>query len=263
MSAGDPFRFRLPKIGLKKSTLRRLGKSLGSVARAGVGFIPGVGPIASQLLSGGGGGGGGGEQPYYGPSTAPEPAPEDVGTDVSDYEAQFLDFARAYGLIAGDPGPRPVPRATATHSTKAGRRVPPPRGPGKFQGSSARGKPGSTGGGSFAQQHPGLLGLGQGLAGGIPILGGLASAGLGQLAGMGAHPAVAAAMGMHKRHRAMNPANIKALRRSMRRVEGFEKVVKRVEKMFPRLKHAMHGGVRVHHSSHRAGCKCATCKRAA
>lgn len=37
----------------------------------------------------------------------------------------------------------------------------------------------------------------------------------------------------------MNPANVKALRRSLRRVEGFEKLVKRIEKQYPRLKRAV------------------------
>lgn len=43
----------------------------------------------------------------------------------------------------------------------------------------------------------------------------------------GVHPAVAAAMGMHRRRR-MHVTNVKALRRSIRRLHGFEKVCRKV-----------------------------------
>jgi hypothetical protein len=47
-----------------------------------------------------------------------------------------------------------------------------------------------------------------------------------------------------KSTRSMNPGNTRALRRSLRRVEAFERIVKRMERAYPRLKRA-HG---VHHA---------------
>jgi len=64
------------------------------------------------------------------------------------------------------------------------------------------------------------------------------------------------------RRRRINPANVKPLRRAIRRVEGFQKLVKSVERAYPRLR-----GSRSHSQSrgrgHRAGCRCAICARAA
>ena len=71
--------------------------------------------------------------------------------------------------------------------------------------------------------------------------------------------------GLGGKRRTMNPANVKALRRGIRRIEGFQHLVKRVHKMFP----ALRGPTTSRASSprrargHRAGCGCVVCKRAA
>jgi len=69
-------------------------------------------------------------------------------------------------------------------------------------------------------------------------------------------------MGFQKKHRSMNPANIKALRRSMRRLEGFGKVVKRVHKMLPKLNlmPAQHHSRQLAMAGHKSGCKCVGCR---
>jgi hypothetical protein len=67
-----------------------------------------------------------------------------------------------------------------------------------------------------------------------------------------------AGMGFH--HKRQNPANVKALNRSLRRIEGFEKLVHRVmgHKLFKKVRgRAIHAS----HSGHKAGCGCAVCRR--
>jgi len=66
-------------------------------------------------------------------------------------------------------------------------------------------------------------------AGGIPFIGGAASNLIGQLG----HKGAAAASGEGGHRRRVNPANVKALRRSLRRVEQFGHLVARVNKMLP------------------------------
>jgi len=135
-----------------------------------------------------------------------------------------MAFMRAYGMM-GDPGPRPAPRrksAAAGPRAKAGRkrvvraqrsaRAPVPKGKGK---TSARG---GLDYGAIASR----------LAGGIPFVGGAAEELLGQVTHKGAGRA-----GMGKGRRSKNPANVKALRRSLSRVEAFGKLVKRVNRMLP------------------------------
>lgn len=80
----------------------------------------------------------------------------------------------------------------------------------------------------------------------------------------GKKPKGAAGFRFGAKRRTMNPANVKALRRGIRRVEGFQKLVKRVNKMFP----ALRGPTTMRSSprrarGHRAGCGCVVCKRAA
>jgi len=67
---------------------------------------------------------------------------------------------------------------------------------------------------------------------------------------------------MVKPRRAVNPANVKALRRSVRRVESFQHLVKTVERAFPPLRHARHmqaSGSRGR--GHKAGCGCFACRK--
>jgi hypothetical protein len=127
-----------------------------------------------------------------------------------------MAFMRMYGMQSGDPG-RLSPRrkqAAAGPRVKAGRkRV-------VRQKRAARG-----GGGGFDFGSLGMAALGA-LPGG-----GIAQNVAGQL--LGKHGAAADAGGA-KRHRGMNPANVRALRRSLRRVERFGHLVARVNRMLPR-----------------------------
>ena len=58
---------------------------------------------------------------------------------------------------------------------------------------------------------------------------------------------------------AMQATNTRALKRSLRRIEGFQTVVKRVYKAMPALK-PLHGSVRSYRGGHKAGCRCVACK---
>jgi hypothetical protein len=68
-------------------------------------------------------------------------------------------------------------------------------------------------------------------------------------------------------HRRINPANVKAINRSLRRIEGFEKLAHRVmgHKLFKRVR----GGIASGHShrsvrqGHKSGCGCVVCRRSA
>jgi hypothetical protein len=53
---------------------------------------------------------------------------------------------------------------------------------------------------------------------------------------------------MRRPGRAMNFSNVKALRKGIRRLEGFERIVKAVERAYPRIKRAVH-----HSAPHRKG----------
>lgn len=67
--------------------------------------------------------------------------------------------------------------------------------------------------------------------------------------------------GMGRRRRSVNPANVKALRRSMRRVEGFQKLVKGVNRMFPKIARGAASSSSGRARGHKAGCRCAVCSR--
>lgn len=144
-----------------------------------------------------------------------------------------MAFMRMYGM-AGDPGPRPAPRrksAAAGPRAKAGRKrmvraqratrghQGAPKGPGKKHrgggGLDLAGLARDRGGAILDQLRQGNLGgaLGSGILGS-------GKGGGGGGAGGG--------------RRTINPANVKALRRSLRRVERFGALVKRVNAMLPR-----------------------------
>lgn len=244
-AAGDPFRLRMPK-GLKRAftpprALRKLQvRDIAHVAAPALGLIPGVGTA--------------------------------------------MNFARSYGYDLGDPAPKPG------HRRKGAAAGPKHKAEKKAQKRAAKGaqhvvhgkapKKGKKKGKGLGATLAGLDygALAQAAASGIPIAGGVASELIGQMHGGAAQPgaggpdfgtfdagAVAGHIGAHGAHgfghkrRSMNPANVHALRRSMRRMEGFERLVKRVA---PHLLTA-HKSHR-HHSStggHKAGCRCAVCKR--
>ncbi|HXJ70388.1 MAG TPA: hypothetical protein VNM39_15905 [Verrucomicrobiae bacterium] len=127
-----------------------------------------------------------------------------------------MAFMRMYGMGAGDPG-RLSPRrksAAAGPRVKAGRKR------------AVRAKRAARGGGlDFGA-------LGRAALGSVPIVGGVASELAGQVMHKGGGGAASAGMG--KGRRTINPANVKALRRSLRRVERFGHLVSRVNKLLPR-----------------------------
>lgn len=242
--SGDPFSLRVPR----KLRKLKVGRALGRVAKIGLGFIPGLGPVASSLL--------GGLMAKY-PQVPPD---------------LWEGFARSYGLDMGDPGaPAPHPSrrkaatsgpkakaamkaekrgasATRAHTKPASKGHPP-------QGSTTgrRSIAGAIGAGTDALRELNAFGVKAGdlekiIGGGKAIFGPGSAGGPQGTAGMFGH------------RRRINPGNVKALNRSLRRVEGFEKLVKRVmgHKLFKRVR-----GPIAHRSGHRAGCKCATCRRAA
>lgn len=225
--AGDPGRFKLPK------RLRKLkvGRALGSIARVAVGFVPGVGPLASKLSS------------LLERARAAGVPEERL--------AQAADLARSYGIEVGDPGPAPKPankRKRAGAGTKAKAKA------------KAKGKPKGPGlggiiGSNLANAAGSTVQLGKDLTSGD-----FTSAFAKILHGGPKTSELAAAFGGKGHRRHMNPANVHALRRSIRRVEGFEKLARKVlgSKMYRhRAQSVRHG------AGHRAGCKCAVCRRAA
>jgi hypothetical protein len=123
---------------------------------------------------------------------------------------------RMYGMLpSGDPGRLAPRRKTAAAGPKhkaARKRI-------------VRGKRAARGGLDFGA-------LGRAAIGSVPVVGGVASELAGQLMG-GKGGKTAKGEGGGKRRRA-NPANVHALRRSLRRVEGFGHLVARVNRMLPR-----------------------------
>lgn len=131
-----------------------------------------------------------------------------------------MAFMRAYGMY-GDPGPRPAPRrksAAAGPRVKAGR---------KRAVRASRAARGGSKGTTSARPGVNLGAIAAKLAGGIPFVGGAAE----ELTSQLVHKGTRAGAGGHRR---TNPANVKALRRSLRRVEQFGHLVSRVNKLLPR-----------------------------
>jgi hypothetical protein len=147
------------------------------------------------------------------------------------------DYARSFGMYQGDPATgrgktrrgtitRGNTKAMRTHSTKG----------------TTSSRPHKPGGGALAAAGKDRLAgvLDQLRGGNLGGVLGTALLGTGKkLAGLGGG----------KRRRSMNFTNVRALKRGLRRVEGFEKLVHRVQKAYPRLKHATHAGSapRTHH----------------
>jgi hypothetical protein len=142
-----------------------------------------------------------------------------------------MAFMRMYGM-QGDPGPRPAPRrksAAAGPRAKAARKRVvrgqratraqhgAPKGPGKKKG-------GGLNLGQLVNNDRVQAAISQLRGGNLAGAAGSAIFGSGKAGGGGG--------GGHRR--SVNPANVKALRRSLRRVEGFGRLVSRVNKMLPR-----------------------------
>lgn len=166
-----------------------------------------------------------------------------------------MAFMRQYGMLEGDPGPRPVPKrkqAAAGPKAKASRKrvVRAKR--------AARGRQG-------APKAPGKKSRAGGLAG--SILSGLGKFGVGALkdvpglgGGLRAFEGAAPGRAFGGARRTMNVANVKALRRGIRRLEGFKNLVKRVDKLLPPSARMGGGGARRSARGHKAGCKCVACR---
>jgi len=232
-ASGDPFSLRMPK------RYRNRFKGAGRIFTQAAHLVPGLGPA--------------------------------------------VDFARGYGLMAGDPGKgakRKSAGAGPKHKAakKAKNRADKARGVHKPSGSAKRRGKGTP---------IDWVALGNAAAGAIPVVGGVAQEVLRQVeaqhpADVGvatgtfdpsgapavpsvgaSHAAVKRALGLGGHHRRMNPANVKALRRGVRRLEGFGKLVKSVVKAYPSLKGVigMHTGSHTRHTGgHKAGCRCVACQ---
>ncbi len=268
-------RFKLPKAVRKFQP----GKALKKLAPSVLPFIPGVGPIASQLIT-------------LGQSAAPEPAPapyprepepsyepEPEPESYNPAEEFRMAFTRMYGYSPwmGDPKPAGGSRRKAAASgprAKAekkqdvrnarAQRAPKPNNTPKGRGPSTRKRQGPDIG-KLAGQAAGWVGQNAGT--------------LWSAAQQVRNPATAmkqfdpsmfaaAAAGIHPGrtpgagggHRGMNVTNVKALKRGIRRLEGFKKLVKRVDKLLPmgaRMA-SSHGHSR--RPGHKAGCKCVGCR---
>ena len=239
---GDPGR----KRGGFFRKLRKLkvGRFLGKVARVGAGLIPipGVGGLVSRLAAKYG-------VPGQSIINAARAAGYDIGDDDDD-DSEYTDF--------GDPGARvkkTPKRKQAASGTKA-----------KSRAKKARRKERRASGRRKGKRPSGASQPSEG--GGIPSPADFIQDILREVPGVGAVAGAIPRLGKKGpalfggRRRSMNPTNVKALRRSIRRVEGFTKLVKRVERQFPKMIHARSGS-RSGSPRHRTGCRCVVCRRAA
>lgn len=218
--SGDPFSLRVPKRLRKMKLGRAIGGFLKKAVPIAAGFIPGLGGVAANLIS-------------RVRRQIPAPIYNTLLDQGYDPEEIATSFARSYGLDMGDPGaPRPAkkrksagagPKAKA-EKKRAKRSERAARGP--AHGTSARG----------GKKPIDWSAIGGGLH---DVIGGAADAGLlpGMAKDYGKNP-FGMMGGGRRSHRRTNPANVKALRRSIRRLEGFEKLVKSVQKAYPRIRHA-------------------------
>lgn len=160
-----------------------------------------------------------------------------------------MAFIRQYGM-AGDPGPRPAakrksagagPKAKANRKRQVRAQRAKRAGQGAPKGPGKKGKKSSFDLGALVKKYgPGALDLAQQFVpgGGVASKLGLNVSSL--IPGSAMDQAVAGLpaavharmLGKHGR-RTRNPANVKALRRALGRVEGFGRLVKRVNKMLP------------------------------
>lgn len=228
MELGDPGIFKKLKKRLRvPKAIRKFqpGKAIAKLAPIAAGFIPGVGPLAALAAI---------AQRFQ--------LPLETVQQLAEFSADQGDPWTSSGWDYGDPGKKAPKRKRAAAGTKT---------KAKNKGKGGK-KPGRRPSGS--RQGIDWAKLGEAAAGSIPIAGGVASEVLRQInearAGAGGGldlgaasatlgggmrlPRGARGFGGGRRH--MNPTNVKALRRSIRRVEGFRHLVKRVEKSFPAIR---------------------------
>lgn len=286
--SGDPFRFRLPRQLRPSKKIKRFASKVGrgalSIARTVLpAVIPGAAVVGKGLsiaadLGTGTDDSGLSSVPTMTTMPVPEPAPledyqpEETMPAAPTYPDWFVQFARSYGLDLGDPVPKrgklnqaaapPSTHAAAKRQFRANKRS----GQDTRSGSDKRrGKKGfnlgaSLGAGASAVGHalPNLIGAFKS-GGPAGAMLNMAGSSLGNLA----HPLGMKMPGMGGGHRRINPANVKALRRSIRRMEGFEKLVKSVRKSAAGLRGivAPQHHARTSSRGHRPGCRCVVCKR--
>ncbi|HEV8266062.1 MAG TPA: hypothetical protein VGQ06_14025, partial [Gemmatimonadales bacterium] len=255
-----------------------VGRGVVKVARVAApfaGFIPGVGPLANRLLSIAAAHG-------VSPDVAVEFARSygiDMG-DPDDYDTEEAGMGMSgymgddYELdYMGDPAPKPARKRKGAASgprAKAEKKRAKRRERSQRKGDSLGTKIGKSigvGAKATAAALPGLLeafksggptGAMAHMAGGVPT--NAEDAALAEMAAaLGGRKG---ARGFGGKRRTMNPANVKALRRGIRRIEGFQHLVKRVNKMFPAMRgHATTSSSPRRSKGHRAGCGCVVCKR--
>lgn len=261
---GDPFSLRIPK----KLRKLKVGRALGKVARAGLSLVPGIGGIASSLLPPEAQAAQA-EAAMLPPAGEPEWDDENPGAGFTYIKPPpghpAWSFARSYGWDMGDPGVRvpkrkqaaagPKAKAARKAEKRAAKAAAPARG--MVKATSARGKKAGAFGGMLGAFGASALEAAR-------QTGKIARGGPGSIMSQafnfsmpGSGATGARGAGVHRR--AMNPTNVKALRRSLRRLEGFEKLVKRIEKQYPRLKRPA-GAARAVPRGHKSGCRCVACK---
>jgi hypothetical protein len=283
--AGDPFRLRLPR-GLKKLG-GKVFRGVGKIARAGIGFVPGGG-IAMKVA--------GAVARRSGIAQRLLGIAHKHGLTAD----HAMQFARAYGIDMGDPEDyedfgggmsRYMNDDAGDYMGDPGGKAPKPAKKRKTAGAGPKHKAekkrekrkeraARKGGPKFD-----LAKLGEAAAGGIPFVGGLLSEGITQLKGgaAGTEDAAFAEMaqalggkkgkrlpGMGGPHRRVNVTNVKALRRGLRRVEGFAKLAQKVQKDASKILRHVHrdaGSGSARHigrsRGHKAGCGCVVCSRRA
>jgi len=265
---GDPFRFRIPKK-LKKL---KVGRAIGKLARFAAPFIPGGGLALSAADA-------------FMPSSrgraqAPDP-PQELEV------APAMAFSRMYGYSpdwSGDPKPLPSKRKSAGAGPKAkADRKQNVRDQRQVRAASpTKQRPGRGPSVANRKRNPSAKDIGNIFAKNA----GSAFRGLGSIAQQfaqggvknpweakaafdaGAGPTFkqqmkeAGGMGGGGRQK-MNVANVKALKRSIRRFDGFKKLVKQVDKLLPpgaRLSAHHATASRARLKGHKAGCGCVSCR---
>lgn len=200
---------------------------------------------------------------------------EEAGVGMSGYMGDDDDLGLEF---MGDPGaPKPARKRKTAGSgpkvkaqkkrAKRRERAARRRGPGALERGLSKVTRGL--GGLAGQLLPGALGgMGEILkkSGEVVPGGNAEDAALAEMMGAmtGKKPRAGAAFRFGAKRRTMNPVNVKALRRSIRRVEGFQTVVKRIQKAYPALRgQATMRSTPRRARGHRAGCACVVCKRAA
>lgn len=201
--------------------------------------------------------------------------------EAGDEYNELDGFSRTYGDEWGDPGRRTPKRkqAGAGPKTKAARkrevRKERRRGPGRVERGLRR--TGEFLGGIGSQLLPGALGAAaqllpggsreaaqddlERLAAGLPPMGPGPAGGGPPMRGARVHQARYTKDGRltYRKRPSMQATNTRALRRSLRRIEGFQQVVKRVYKAMPALRPGGRTGG-MGKRGHKAGCRCVACK---